>query len=127
MKIFFECLLVGLGGTFGALCRFGIAELTSAFAKTSFPLGTLIANVGGCFLIGIFIGSGQDERSRQLKTFFGIGFLGALTTFSTFAAETVSSTSEGNSGIAIANVLANLSLGFGAVLLGMMVGRRFQS
>lgn len=126
MKILVECLLVGLGGSLGALCRFGIAGLCNAYMKMSFPLGTLIANVTGCFLIGLFIGSGQDERSRQLKTFFGIGFLGALTTFSTFGAETVSQAGDGNTGIAITNVLLNLLLGIGAVLLGIIVGRRFQ-
>ena len=127
MKVLVECLLIGAGGSLGALCRFGIAKAATTYSSTSFPLGTLIANILGCFLIGILIGSGQDQRSQQLRAFFGVGFLGALTTFSTFGAETVSQATDGHTGIAITNVILNLSLGIGAVIVGVILGRRFGS
>jgi len=91
---------------------------------TSFPLGTLIANLLGCFLIGILIGSGKTETNNSLKLSFGVGFLGALTTFSTFGAETIGHAQSGNLGIAGANVAVNVVVGLLAVVIGMAVGQK---
>ena len=121
-NIIFDCLLVGAGGFIGAMFRFGIAGLATKFFATSFPLGTLVANVIGCFLIGLLIGSGQGERNRNWKLAFGVGFLGALTTFSTFGAETVTHARDGNLIIAWANVFLNLLLGLVAVVAGLWLG-----
>ena len=123
MNVLFDCLFVGIGGTAGALCRFAIAAACQSMLKTSFPIATLIANVAGCFLIGLLIGSDHEMRSRHLRTFFGIGFLGALTTFSTFGAETVAAASGGQTATAVLNVVVNVSLGLVAVVAGMTVGR----
>ncbi len=124
--ILFDCLLVGAGGFVGALCRFGIAGLASRLFTTSFPLGTLVANVAGCFLIGLLIGSGQGDANRNLKLAFGIGFLGALTTFSTFGAETVAQAKDGAIAIAAGNVILNVALGLVAVVAGMWCASLWQ-
>jgi CrcB protein len=121
----FDCVLVGVGGFAGAICRFGIAELSRFALGPTFPLGTLIANLTGCFLIGLLIGSGRAELNHHLKLSFGVGFLGALTTFSTFSAETISQAQTGGVSSAMLNVGANLIGGLLAVIVGIYLGQRF--
>lgn len=125
--VLFDCFLIGAGGFVGAICRYGIAAATKHFWATSFPVGTLIANVIGCFLIGLLIGSGQDESNRNLKLLFGVGFLGALTTFSTFGAESIGHVNDQNHGIAISNIVLNIALGLAAVIVGLWLGKKMNS
>ena len=125
MKIvLFECFLIGAGGFVGAICRYGVSAVSKQFWETSFPVGTLIANLTGCFLLGILIGSGHDEANRNLKLLFGVGFLGALTTFSTFGAETISHASEQSYGIAVGNIAINVVAGLLAVVVGIWLGKK---
>ncbi|MCZ0756601.1 fluoride efflux transporter CrcB [Anoxybacillus sp. J5B_2022] len=77
--------LVVSGGFFGAICRFAISQWFIP-RVTSFPVGTLLINLLGSFLLGWITGSAPDE-SWQL--FFGTGFMGAFTTFSTFKWESI--------------------------------------
>jgi CrcB protein len=121
---FSDCLLVGAGGFVGAVCRFGIAHVSRLVWATSFPMGTLVANLAGCFLIGVLIGSGKADTSQNLRLSFGVGFLGALTTFSTFGAETIQHAQSGAAWIAGVNVTINLVGGLGAVLVGIALGQR---
>lgn len=127
MNTFFQILLVGLGGALGALSRFGISEGFRAWVKHPFPLGTLIANLLGCFLIGILIGSGVADKHHPTRLSVGIGFLGALTTFSTFGAETMSHFEKQEWGWAFGNIVANLVLGLLLVAVGIWVGRKLNS
>ena len=120
-----DYLLVGAGGFVGAICRYGIAQLSRFAWATSFPVGTLIANLLGCFLIGILIGSGRAETNHSLRLSFGVGFLGALTTFSTFSAETINHAQSGGVWHAALNVAANLIIGLLAVVVGIAIGQRF--
>jgi len=124
MRTEIEMLLIGLGGAIGAISRFGIAEIAKRTFSGAFPVGTLIANLAGCFLIGVLLGSGQADKSDPLRLGVGVGFLGALTTFSTFGAETINQVNEGNWGIVIGNISANLILGLTCVVLGMMAGKK---
>jgi CrcB protein len=110
-----KMMLVMLGGSFGALSRYAIALITAKYIDSRFPWGTLLANLIGCFLIGIAFG--LAERTSLLgpstRLFFMTGYLGALTTFSTYALETFNSLGSGSSPIAIANFLVN---NFGGIL-----------
>ena len=124
MKAIQELLLVGCGGMFGAIARYGIALLATGWFQIRFPLGTLLANVLGCFLIGLLIGSGVGESNPKAKLFLGVGFLGSLTTFSTFSAETIQSTTNGFPVTSVANVVANLALGFIAVVIGIAIAKK---
>ncbi len=124
MKTEWQILLVALGGALGAIGRFGINEILATVFKNPFPLGTLIANVTGCFLIGVLMGSGMSENSRSARLGFGVGFLGGLTTFSTFGAETIQHANDGQWSLAIGNVSANLILGLVAVMLGIATGKK---
>ena len=124
MKAIQEILLVGCGGMLGAIARYGITLMATGWFQTRLPIGTLIANVLGCFLIGLLIGSEIGESNPKAKLLLGVGFLGSLTTFSTFSAETLQSATNGFPLIAAANVIANLLLGFVAVATGIAIARK---
>jgi len=83
-------LAIGVGAVLGAWLRYGLGLwLNPAFA--AFPLGTLAANLTGGYLVGVAVAvfHFNAELPPELKLFFITGFLGALTTFSTFSAEIV--------------------------------------
>ena len=84
MKLF-DIMIVGFGGGFGAISRFAIAWGCQRFLAFSAPIGTLIANVTGCFLIGLLIGSGKAEQSdtEVVKTFEQLGESKLLTSSAT--------------------------------------------
>lgn len=127
MRTELQLLLIGIGGAIGAISRFGIAELAKrVFSESNpwFPIGTLVANLLGCFLIGVLIGSGHADRNDPIRVGVGIGFLGALTTFSTFGAETITQFHNGNFGIALTNILANVVLGIACVGIGIVAGKK---
>jgi len=83
-----QIIYIGIGGFLGAISRFLLAKFINNYF-TSFPLGTLIVNVSGSFLLGFIIYSVLDGRnvSPEVRDFSTIGFLGAYTTMSTFAYE----------------------------------------
>ena len=112
-------LFVGLGGSFGAISRFVIAGFVQKISGTTFPLGTLTVNVLGSFLIGFLALLFEDLIAPQWKAFFITGFLGALTTFSTFSYETTVLIQEGLFGKALLNVLLNVLLCLTATFLGI--------
>ncbi|MCL4130199.1 UNVERIFIED_CONTAM: hypothetical protein GTU68_055901 [Idotea baltica] len=107
------------------MARFGIAELTKRFWAAPFPLGTLIANCAGCFLMGLLLGSEAGDRFASLKFCFGVGFLGALTTFSTFGGETIAQIDQGRWTVAIGNVLISVIAGLLLVVAGMAIGKNW--
>lgn len=80
-------LLVGLGGFLGSIARFLSQRWVSQWLSVSFPFGTFIVNIVGCFLIGIFFGISEKTNtfSPELRMFLTTGFCGGFTTFSTFS------------------------------------------
>ncbi len=125
MKTEWQFLFVALGGALGAMTRYGISLWFAATIKHPFPLGTLAANIIGCFLIGLLIGSGWADKSHPARLGAGIGFLGGLTTFSTFGAETLKHIESNEWAWAAGNISANLIAGLFAVFLGLLLGRKF--
>lgn len=79
-----EALFVAIGGFLGAISRYALSKNIQNRNKTDFPFGTLIVNLIGAFLLGLLIGM---QVSGHLYSLFGIGFMGAFTTFSTFKLE----------------------------------------
>ena len=121
-----KILLVMIGGSIGALSRYAVSLLAARLFGTRFPWGTLAVNLSGCFLIGLAFAwaeRGLSIMNPAIRLFFITGFLGALTTFSTFGLETVNSLREGTHLVTIANFLGNNVIGLALVFLGMLVGR----
>ena len=123
MKLF-DILIVGLGGGLGATVRYSIAWASARWLTVSYPVGTLIANVLGCFLIGLLIGTGKSDQSETARLALGVGFLGGLTTFSSFGAETINHLQQGQYATAGTHVALNLALGLIAVAVGIALGKK---
>jgi fluoride exporter len=121
-----KVLLVMLGGSIGALSRYGVSLLAVKLFGVKFPWGTLLVNLAGCFLIGLAFAWGERSlniMNPSVRLFFMTGYLGGLTTFSTYGLETVISLQGGRYFVSIANILANNIAGIALVMLGMLAGR----
>lgn len=116
-----QAALVGAGGMVGALARYGLGGLVHRMAPlASFPIGTLVVNLAGCFAIGVLAGMAdfQQKLGPELRTFLFIGVLGGFTTFSTFGFETVALLRDGEIGRALLNVGVQVVAGLGLVWAG---------
>jgi len=118
--------LVMLGGSIGAASRYGISIVTAKAWGTGFPWGTLMVNLAGCFMIGLVFSLADRVRllTPDVRLFLVTGFLGALTTFSSFSMETVNA---GRAGITLAplvNILANNVGGMTLTIFGLWLGSR---
>jgi len=118
-------LMVMVGGSLGALCRYSFALMAGRFIGTRFPWGTFMANMVGCFFIGISFALVERTNllSPSARLFFMTGFLGALTTFSTYALETIVSVRGETVSIAFLNFFLNNALGLVLVIAGMWIVR----
>jgi CrcB protein len=117
---------IALGGALGAAARYGLAQLVPLEAG-SFPWATWWTNVGGSFVLGVvlMVLVGRFPSDRLGRPFLATGFLGAFTTYSTFAVQAVVLARDGSGALAGAYVGASLAAGFTAVGAGILVGRRF--
>jgi CrcB protein len=115
--------LLSLPGAFGACLRFGIAELMAWLLGRHFPYGTLVVNVVGSFIMGIAFAliSHGHVVEHPLKPLLMVGILGALTTFSSFALDTVVLAQQGAYLKALLNIGLNLFLCLAMVVLGMQL------
>ena len=109
-------LLVAMGGALGSLGRYAVG-LAATWAGTSFPLGTLLVNVLGCFLIGLALAAGWAS-DQPLRLLLVTGFLGGFTTFSAFGGETIELFRAAAPARALLNIGANVLLGLLATWLG---------
>ena len=81
-------LLIALFGAFGTVARFSVVQITPKIFQSTFPIGTLVVNLLGCFLIGLFSGILDTKFisiDENFKNYITIGFLGGFTTFSSFS------------------------------------------
>ena len=80
-------LLVGSGGFIGSVMRFLVQHYTEKILTSTFPWGTLIANIAGSFLIGIIVALAEKGNllNAEWRMFLAVGFCGGFTTFSSFA------------------------------------------
>ena len=113
-------LLIFLGGGLGAVVRFLIGKFSTQFFETNFPLGTLVANVIACSLLGLFVyqfNMKLDANQKALYLFLVIGFCGGMSTFSTFSVETFELLKQGNITFAILNLAISIGAGIGALVM----------
>jgi CrcB protein len=127
MKVLLEYMAIGAAGFLGAVARVAVARAMGRFFPVRFPVGTLVINVTGSFILGFFLTNIADRPSVSDTTrlAIGAGFVGAYTTFSTFMFESNALVDEGAGFQAIANLFGSLLLGLLAVRAGILVGRRF--
>jgi len=80
-------LITGAGGFFGSGLRYLSQRVIAHYFPISFPYGTLIVNIVGCFLIGVIFAMSDKTRilSPDIRMFLAVGFCGGFTTFSSFA------------------------------------------
>jgi CrcB protein len=119
-----KLLIVMLGGSLGAASRYSIGLLAAKAWGTQFPWGTMTVNLIGCFLIGLIFALTDRVRllTPDMRLLLITGFLGALTTFSSFSLETVNA---GRAGLALQpllNILVNNLGGLALTFIGMWVG-----
>jgi CrcB protein len=121
-------LLIALGGAFGCVARFLLANAVYTVLGRSFPYGTLVVNMVGCFLMG-FLFVILLERfavvAEQLRALLLIGFLGGLTTFSTFSIETINLMENGDVLRVATNIIGSVCLCLFVTWIGVMLARQF--
>ena len=127
---------VAIGSAVGGLARFVVgtwlqghlddwAPRTNSPPSLPFPIGTLIVNVTGSFLLGVIIVvvSRQGAHANATRLLLAVGLCGGYTTFSTFSADTVGLLENGGGALAMLNVFASVGLALLAVLAGAWIAR----
>ena len=123
---FYSFLAVGIGAALGAWLRWGLGALLNPFLP-ALPLGTLAANLLGGYLVGVAVAvfSQHPGLAPEMRLFIITGFLGGLTTFSTFSAEAIHLLTRGEYGWAAAHMAGHLSGSLIMTLLGMLTVKGF--
>ena len=118
-------LLVMLGAAVGGLARYVVGSVLLARYSSRFPLGTVLVNVTGCFLMGMLMASflRRGDPQPDLRVFLVTGILGGYTTFSSFAWESFEAMDKSRALIGLANILFSVVLGMAAVWLGAFLVR----
>jgi CrcB protein len=116
---------ISTGGLLGANARYLVGRWVTDHAGGAFPWGTLLINVAGSFVLGLYL-TIITERIRGRATtrlFFATGFLGAFTTFSTFSYETMALFRDDKPFLALTYVVASLVIGLAAAITGIAATR----
>ncbi|MBA2679418.1 MAG: fluoride efflux transporter CrcB [Ktedonobacteraceae bacterium] len=116
---------VGLAGSLGALSRYLISRFVAERISKEFPLGTLLINVSGSFVIGLlFALTARAMISSTLQLILATGFLGGYTTFSTMSWEIIQLVRGGDRAASVLYLGASVVLGLAAAALGLLLGWR---
>ncbi|HEV8366933.1 MAG TPA: fluoride efflux transporter CrcB [Pyrinomonadaceae bacterium] len=120
--------LIGFAGLVGTLCRYGLSGLVARRFGETFPTGTLIVNVLGCFLAGFLYYLFQERFlvGEVVRTAVMIGFLGGFTTFSSFALQTLTLLRDGEVFLATLNIVISNVAGLLTVWAGYSLARLVQ-
>ena len=118
-------ILVGVGGLIGSILRYLVAIFVARHVSPVFPLGTLIVNLIGCFLIGVLIALSERGNiiTPEWRIFLATGFCGGFTTFSAFSYESIRMLQDGQILLVSLNVAISIIVGFAATYLGMLLVR----
>ena len=120
LKLFF----IAVGGSIGALLRYGLSGWIQTVVPSSFPWGTLCVNTIGSLLMGAFWGLSElAPVSPAARLFIAIGFLGSFTTFSTFSVETFGLLRDRETMLGLMNIGLNNVLALGFVFGGYFLSR----
>lgn len=120
-------LYVALGGGLGAAGRFGLSQLMGRANFAGVPLATLCANIIGSLLMGILAAWLFARGDNDPHLFLGVGLLGGFTTFSAFSLEAFALWENGQTGAALAYILASVLLSIAALTAGFLLSRQMFS
>ncbi|WP_422936546.1 fluoride efflux transporter CrcB [Sinomonas sp. P47F7] len=114
-------IFLGVAGGVGAAARFVVDGLVRARARTALPVGTILINVSGSFLLGLLAGATLRGAPSGLLAIAGTGFLGGYTTFSTASVETIRLVQAKRPGTAALNALGTLGTALLAAWAGFLL------
>lgn len=120
-----QAVWVGIAGFCGAVCRYWFDGWISRLTGGGFPWGTFVVNMTGCFLIGVTTTVLTDRLlpHPSIRIAVTVGFIGAYTTFSTWAYESLRQIQDGAIGMALINLGMSIVVGMSAAWIGVVVGR----
>ena len=124
-------LCVALGSAAGGVARWSVGSwvqrLTGGLPPAVFPVGTLVVNATGSFVLGLLAAwlarPGAGARTEIMWLLVGVGFCGGYTTFSTFSLDTMALLETRGGTAAAVNVVGSVSAGLIGVVAGMLIGR----
>jgi fluoride exporter len=120
-----QWLVVAAGGALGAMARFGVNSLMFPLLGNRFPLGTLLVNVAGSVLMGVFyvLIIERGILPAALRDLLMVGFIGAFTTFSAFSLDTLALWQNGHLALAGAYVFLSIVLCLAGTLVAIVLTR----
>lgn len=119
-------VLVAIGGAIGSVLRYGTGVLVGSLWRDPFPLGTMLINIVGSLVMGLFVGlmtrllPGWQEQARL---FFAVGVLGGFTTFSSFSLDTITMIERGDVLPAALYVALSVAVAIPALYIGLVLLR----
>ena len=120
-------LMLAGAGALGTLARYGTGLFVERHATGVFPWPTLVVNIVGCFLFGLLYALAEERLSWQgdARIVVLTGFMGAFTTFSTFAFHSSTLLRDAQWILAVGNILGQNVLGIASLMLGLVLGKAF--
>jgi len=118
-------LLVAIGGAVGSIARYLMASSIQTATGWEFPIGTVLVNILGCFLIGILyvLLVARPDPRQDLRALLMVGVMGGFTTFSSFSLETVTLAMNGHYTSATLNVVISVAACLVGTVLGIALAR----
>lgn len=118
-------LIVGLGGAAGSMLRYAVQKFFQVQSVNSFPTGTLLVNIAGCFIIGILwsMVSRTLTWNEEMKLLLMTGFCGGFTTFSAFTLEGIGLLKENKAALFLLYLTASVVGGLIATFIGIRIAK----
>jgi len=118
-------LIVGLGGAVGSMLRYAVQKFFQLQTGATFPTGTLLVNIAGCFLIGILwsLVSRSFTWNDEMKLLLMTGFCGGFTTFSAFTLEGIGLLKENKMALFLIYLTASVVGGLLATFIGIRIAK----
>ena len=118
-------IVIAVGGAFGAISRFWITTNVDKLYPATYPWGTFIVNLIGCFFIGLLFVLFSEKLllADNVRSLLVVGFLGAMTTFSTFSLDALVLIEQGQYGMAFSYLLGSVVVCLIATFVGINIAR----